>query len=117
MTSPAGFSAGGNSSMGAGGLRGTGLVGTGSAARQANASWTGPRACTSTPCGTAGSATGTGDGGWAAATTTEPSTQAKQVKQANLATIGNPSQLNGAILHTNAGQIRPHAPRVKRHPP
>src|SRR5262245_30691938 len=55
MTSPSGFSAGGNSSIGAGGFLGTTFVGTGSPVGLAYASWIGPRACTSTPAGVGGS--------------------------------------------------------------
>src|SRR5262245_7231448 len=54
MTSPSGLCSGGISSIGAGGFFGTALVSTASAVRLANASWTGPRACTSTPRGTGG---------------------------------------------------------------
>src|SRR5439155_7844471 len=52
--SPSGFSSGGSSSSGLGGCLATGLVGIGSLVGVANASWTGPRASTSTPLGTGG---------------------------------------------------------------
>src|SRR5262245_50159307 len=48
----------------AGGFLGTGLVGRGSVVGLANASCTGPRACTSTPAGAAG---GGGGASWASA--------------------------------------------------